>query len=57
MEWKDKMPEPEGLKEETLVDDRGRIRERRHLRGGKLEGEYLSFFSNGQVMVRISFRQ
>ena len=49
------MSEPEDLKEEVVKDDRQRIRELRHLRGEKLEGEYVSYFSNGQVKTETTY--
>ncbi len=47
---------PAEPQEEVSRDDRGRLRERKFTLHGKIEGEYTSFFGNGQMMVRMSFR-
>jgi antitoxin component YwqK of YwqJK toxin-antitoxin module len=46
---------PAEPREEVSRDDRGRLRERKFTLRGKIEGEYTSYFANGQVMVRMGF--
>ena len=46
---------PAEPREEISRDDRGRLRERKFTLRGKTEGEYTSYFGNGQVMVRMNF--
>jgi len=46
----------ERVEEFVIRDDEDRILARYRTKGGKIDGEYLSFFTNGQPMVRLHFR-
>jgi antitoxin component YwqK of YwqJK toxin-antitoxin module len=42
------------IKEVVSRDDQNRIREKRFIRNGKPEGEYVSYFVNGQIMALLN---
>ena len=43
------------LEEKTLLFPDEKIKERKFVREGKLEGEYLSYYHKGQVLAQINF--